>query len=224
MKKKIRIRALILDFDVTMATPSTLDINRIHQNLSRCLQKNGLLWPEQGYLLERIRILYETLLPVWGEEKSNALLHKIEAYIMSREMEAARESRLFSFTPEVLNQARAMGLRLAIASRNCGPAILSVFPEAGNYVLLSREKTARVKPHPGHFQEAARLMGVHIGACAAAGDHIMDMEAAQAAGCLGVGILSGLSGARELREHGADIIAADLSRLLPALAEKGYLI
>jgi phosphoglycolate phosphatase len=221
--KKIRIKALILDFDGTMATPSTLDFNRINQTLSRRLQKNGLFWPEQGYLLERIRALYETLPPAWGEEKSKALLRKIEAYIMSQEMAAARESRLFSFTPEVLDQARARGLCLAFVCRNCGPAILSVFPQAGDYVFLPREKAARViKPHPGHFLEAARLMGVDIGACAAAGDHIMDMEAARAAGCLGVGVLSGLSEARQLREHGADIIAADLSQLLPSLAGKGY--
>ncbi|MDR1396388.1 MAG: HAD hydrolase-like protein [Desulfarculales bacterium] len=223
MKKKIKIKALILDFDGTMATPSTLDFDGINQTLSLNLRQKGLLWPEQGYLLERIRILYETLPRAWGEEKSNALLREIKAYIMSREMEAARESRLFSFTPKVLAQAQAMGLSLAIASRNCGPAILSVFPEARNYVLLSREKVTQIKPHPGHFREAARLMGVDIDACAAAGDHVMDMEAAAAAGCLGVGVLSGLSSAGELREGGADIIVAGLAQLLPILAEKGYL-
>jgi phosphoglycolate phosphatase-like HAD superfamily hydrolase len=50
----------------------------------------------------------------------------------------------------------------------------------------------------------------------------MDMEAARASGCLGVGVLSGLSQAKDLLEQGAEIIIDDLSRLLPVLTEKGY--
>jgi phosphoglycolate phosphatase len=221
--KKTPVRALILDFDGTMATPSTLDIAGINQHLSGSLRRQGLTWPEQGYLLERTQMLKNSLPPHWSEEKIGKLIQEIKDHIMLREMEAAQDSRLFSFTSRVLAQAEAMGLRLAIASRNCRPAILSVFPQAGAYVLLSRETVEQVKPHPHHFREAARLMEVDIKNCAAAGDHIMDMEAARASGCLGVGVLSGLSQAQDLLDRGAEIIIDDLSRLLPALTEKGYL-
>ena len=219
----MKIKGLILDFDGTMATPSTLDFKRLNDEFALCLAALGVTWPGEGYLLERIQGLQTGLLPLWGPDKTNGLIAKIRQRIVDSEVEAAQASQLFSFTPQVLEEARQVGLQVAIVSRNCAPAILSVFADAEDYNLLSRERVASVKPDPTHFMAAAQRMEVAIDACVAAGDHIMDMQAARAAHCLGVGVLSGLNSAQDLKQHGANIVVDNIAHLLEALRGRGFL-
>ena len=45
------------------------------------------------------------------------------------------------------------------------------------------------------------------------GDHPFDMEAASAAGCIGIGVLSGWGKRSNLKKSGANFIIKDLSEL-----------
>jgi phosphoglycolate phosphatase len=215
------IAGLIFDFDGTLANASSLDFNQINLGLCRMAAAWGLKWPAQGYVLERLQTLkcacqgHKT--PVQIQE----IIASMQAYIMNEEIAAAGQSRLWAFTPQVLAAAAAAGIKLAIVSRNCRPAILRVFPQADNYILIAREDTLKVKPDPAHFHQAARRMEVDIRACAVIGDHPMDMQGGKAAGCLTVGVLSGLGDEAGLRASGADLVMDNISYLLPALCRLG---
>ncbi len=219
----MKIKGLIFDFDGTLATPSTLDFTELNQTLAAKAAGLGYLWPSQGYVLERLQGLLAWAERELGSTQAQALALDFREYIKSREVAAARQSRLFGFSLGVLGQAVRQNLRIAIASRNCAEAILAVYPEAAGHVFLPRGACPWVKPDPRHFIQAAKLMGVEIAACAALGDHPMDMQAATAAGCLGIGVLSGLKQAPELLASGAQTVLNDISQLMAWLKSQALL-
>ena len=69
------------------------------------------------------------------------------------------------------------------------------------------------KPKPGMLLEAARELGVDLGASYFVGDHLTDLEAARAAGCRAILVMTGRGAAsadRAGRDHPGVPIVADL--------------
>lgn len=209
-------RALIFDFDGTLAELN-IDFVAMRQEVMDLAFSLGLEppWPGQGYLLEQVELAASRL----GNGFKDQALELIE----QRELAAARQGRLFAFSRELLARARAEGYLLAIISRNCGPAIRQVFPQVDQQsdVFLPRETVARTKPDPFHPLEALRRLGVEPARAALVGDHPTDLQAAQAAGCLPVGVASGRVGLAELEAAGAALVLPDASGLLEALCLLG---
>jgi phosphoglycolate phosphatase-like HAD superfamily hydrolase len=74
------------------------------------------------------------------------------------------------------------------------------------------------------FLEAARRLGVEPRSAFVVGDSIWDLLAAQRAGSLGIGVLSGGYGENELQQAGAYRVYADPAELLLRLDELGIRI
>jgi HAD superfamily hydrolase (TIGR01549 family) len=84
-------------------------------------------------------------------------------------------------------------------------------------VLVTRESTRRLKPHPAPILHAARLLGVPVERCVMVGDTTMDIKAARRAGAWAVAVLCGFGEREELERAGAHVIlehTAHLSSLL----------
>jgi phosphoglycolate phosphatase len=217
------IAGLIFDFDGTLANASSLDFKQINLGLRHMAAAWGLEWPNEGYILERLQAFKYACQGCKTPDQIQRMIAAMETYLINAEMDAAAQSQLWAFTPQVLAEAEAAGIKLAIVSRNCRPAILRVFPQADNYVFIPREDTLKVKPAPEHFQQAARRMKINISACAVIGDHPMDMQGGKAAGSLSVGVLSGLGDAAGLKANGADLIMDNISYLLADLRRLGFM-
>ncbi|MFH1035804.1 MAG: HAD hydrolase-like protein [Pseudomonadota bacterium] len=207
-------QALIFDFDGTLAELN-IDFAAMRAEVEALARGLGLAgpWPGQGYLLEQVEAVALAL--------GDGFAARAGQLIMERELAAARQGRLFDFTPGLLERARAQGLSLAIISRNCGPAIRLVYPQVDQacQVFLPREAVPRTKPDPGHPLEALRRLGLAPGNAALIGDHPSDMQTALAAGCLPVGVASGRVGRDELLAAGAALVLPDASSLLDALSQ-----
>jgi HAD superfamily hydrolase (TIGR01509 family) len=100
-----------------------------------------------------------------------------------------------------------------------GPLSLLGIP-AGTPVV-TRDQVAYAKPNPDLFLRAAERLGVPPGDCFVVGDSIWDLLAAQRAGALGVGLLSGGYGSEELETAGAYRVYEDPGHLLAHLDELG---
>ena len=87
--------------------------------------------------------------------------------------------------------------------------------------IVTRDQVAYAKPNPDLFLAAAERLGVPPGDCFVVGDSIWDLLAAQRAGALGVGVLSGGYGREELEEAGAYRVYEDPADLLAHLDELG---
>jgi len=84
-------------------------------------------------------------------------------------------------------------------------------------VLVTRESTWRLKPHPAPIRHAARLLGVPTDRCVMVGDTTVDVKAARRAGAWAVAVLCGFGEREELERAGAHVIlehTAHLSSLL----------
>jgi HAD superfamily hydrolase (TIGR01509 family) len=87
--------------------------------------------------------------------------------------------------------------------------------------IVTRDQVAYAKPNPDLFLAAAERLGVPPGDCFVVGDSIWDLLAAQRAGALGVGLLSGGYGREELDTAGAYRVYDDPADLLAHLDELG---
>ncbi len=87
--------------------------------------------------------------------------------------------------------------------------------------VITRDQVAYAKPNPDLFLAAAERLGVPPGDCFVVGDSIWDLLAAQRAGSLGVGLLSGGYGREELQQAGAYRVYEDPANLLAHLDELG---
>ena len=84
-------------------------------------------------------------------------------------------------------------------------------------LLVTRESTWRLKPHPGPIRHAARLLGVEVERCVMVGDTTVDVKSARRAGAWAVAVLCGFGEREELERAGAHIVlehTAHLSSLL----------
>ncbi len=87
--------------------------------------------------------------------------------------------------------------------------------------VVTRDQVAYAKPNPDLFLAAAERLGVPSGDCFVVGDSIWDLLAAQRAGALGIGLLSGGYGREELEQAGAYRVYEDPAGLLAHLDELG---
>jgi HAD superfamily hydrolase (TIGR01509 family) len=88
-------------------------------------------------------------------------------------------------------------------------------------VVVTRDEVARAKPDPDLFLTAAQRLGVAPERCFVVGDSIWDLLAAQRAGSLGIGLLSGGYGREELQDAGAYRVYADPKQMLEHVEEVG---
>jgi len=82
-------------------------------------------------------------------------------------------------------------------------------------VVVTRDSSERLKPHPQPVEEAARQLGIDVTRCVMVGDTRVDVRAAKSAGALAIGVLSGFGSRRDLRH--ADLMLRDITELLETL-------
>jgi HAD superfamily hydrolase (TIGR01509 family) len=125
---------------------------------------------------------------------------------------------------ELLTTLSSMRVPWAIATsgaeKTAGPTLAMLGIPEGT-PIVTRDQVAYAKPNPDLFIAAAERLGVPLGDCFVVGDSIWDLLAAQRAGSLGVGVLSGGYGREELEQAGAYRVYEDPADLLAHLDELG---
>jgi beta-phosphoglucomutase family hydrolase len=116
--------------------------------------------------------------------------------------------------------AREAGLARAVvsSSTNCRDVLLAadiedLFEERIDGVVAEREHL-QGKPAPDTFLAGARALGVEPGQAAVFEDALVGVQAGRAGGFACVVGVDRAGQAKELREHGADIVVGDLAELL----------
>jgi HAD superfamily hydrolase (TIGR01509 family) len=87
--------------------------------------------------------------------------------------------------------------------------------------VVTRDQVERAKPDPHLFLAAAQRLDIDPRSCFVVGDSVWDLLAAQRAGALGIGLLSGGYGREELERAGAYRVYADPAEMLTRLEEVG---
>jgi len=82
------------------------------------------------------------------------------------------------------------------------------------HVVVTREDTWRIKPHPSPVRHAAEALDLPVERCLLVGDTPADIYAARSAGARSAGVLCGLGREDELERAGADLILNTTSELV----------
>ncbi len=128
---------------------------------------------------------------------------------------------------ELLATLSREGVPWAIAtsgSREVAARTLRILEVPDDVPVVTRTDVAHAKPNPDLFLEAARRLDIEPRSAFVVGDSIWDLLAAQRAGSLGIGVLSGGYGRAELQSAGAYRIYDDPADLLAHLDELGIRI
>lgn len=122
-------------------------------------------------------------------------------------------------TEEALRVLRSRGYLLGVVTNRDRAEAEALLQAAGLRplvaVMISREDSARMKPHPMPVRLAAEKLGIKAEQCIVVGDTGVDMRAGKAAGSLAVGVRCGFGQDRDFRE--ADLVLdkpADLTAWL----------
>ncbi len=209
--RKIFLKAVVFDFDGTLATLN-VDFVKMRRGIIALLSQYevpcGNL--ENLFALEMVDEGSRAL-DVKDPLKGRRFMDEALQMIHDIEMEGAQKGNLLDGIEDMVSLLKQRGVKTGIVTRNCIDAVRCIYPgvdESFN-AIISREFTPRVKPHPDHLRTAFEQMGVLPHHTAMVGDHPMDIMAGKKAGSFTVGVLTGHSGAEALGEAGADLVIPD---------------
>jgi HAD superfamily hydrolase (TIGR01549 family) len=125
---------------------------------------------------------------------------------------------------ELLQSLTSLGVPWAIATSGSDATArpsLEALAIPDGVPVITRDQVAYAKPNPDLFLAAAAALGVPATGCFVVGDSVWDLLAAQRAGALGIGLLSGGYGREELETAGAYRVYEDPGDLLKHFDELG---
>ncbi|MHA1372627.1 MAG: HAD family hydrolase [Promethearchaeota archaeon] len=119
---------------------------------------------------------------------------------------------------EVLTALKARDKIICIASSNIKKALFRVI-ETFNLkklidVVVGLDDIKKGKPDPEIIIRCTTMAGVKPEECIVVGDSIYDMQAAKAAGCYVVGVLTGASSRSDLLNNGANFILHSVKEII----------
>jgi phosphoglycolate phosphatase len=217
-----RLRAVVFDFDGTLARPA-LDFPLMKRRIA-ALARDYLgrpAEPGQTPALEWI----ETLAQNMDSAHAQSFRGQSHSLIQDMEEEAASRTSLFEFVRPALKRLRSRGIAPAVITRNNRQAVAAVFPDAENYVsvILTREDVDAVKPDPAHLLAALQAVGVGPPEALMVGDHPSDTLTARRAGTYAGAVASGGTPMEELLHDDPDFFAPDVGELLRDLEAQGWI-
>lgn len=214
------IKAVVFDFDGTLAKLN-IDFPLMREAVLDLISAYNV--PLDGlkelFTLETIEAGKE-LISRHGPEKEVEYIERAKRLISDIEIEAARKGELIDGTRQMLNDLKARDIKTGVVTRNCQVAVREVFSDIDSFcmVVITRELTGNVKPHPEHLRMALEILDTAPEHSAMVGDHPMDINMGKEVGAHTIGVLTGHSEAGVLREAGADIIIESAAEIVEYLS------
>ncbi len=121
-----------------------------------------------------------------------ALRRTAFARLEAMEVEGCANPILLPGTRELLTELTGRGVKVGVVTRNCRRVSVSLLARFAlpHDLLLTRDDVAKTKPNPEHLWEALEMLAEAPNTALMVGDHWMDVQAGQRAGCLGtLGVL-----------------------------------
>lgn len=213
------IEALLFDLDGTLMDTDDQAVERLARSLER--------WhfPNPGHLARRLIMASETpgnllmtFLDVLGlDAPTMRFTDRLRRW---RGLYTKPDFRIMDGVPELL-AALDGRYHLAVVTtrgRAEAEAFLGQYGLSGYFdLLVSRESTWRLKPHPAPILYAAQKLGIPAWKCAMVGDTTVDVKAARRAGAIAVAVLCGFGERKELERAGAHVILEHTTHLLELL-------
>lgn len=215
------IRAVLFDLDGTLVHTAP----DIRAALNTSMLANGLAPVSEAQVAAFIgrggRVLAQRAIESQHRSEPELALAVFEGYVDAYRTQLGTLSHALPGAARCLQQLAARGLKLAVvtnALQRFAEAILARYELSGYLQLIvGGDRISPGKPHPDPLWFACRTLGMQPSEALMVGDSINDIEAADAAGCMAVGINGGYVGDRPLT--GTDCSLIDNLEELPALLQ-----
>ncbi len=216
--------AFLFDVDGTL-------IDSVYEHVeawSTALKSAGLVFPKWK-LHRRIGMSGESFVYELLRENEHRPLQKgeLEAMEQLHDEEFSKRIPVLDLLPgarDLLGHLSSIKVRWAIATTGNGKQtarLLKKLQLPKDVPIITGDDVSKTKPAPDAFVLAAKRLRVPMEDCVVVGDSVWDLLAAVRRRALGVGLLSGGSGAEELEQAGAFRIYNDPGDLLMHLEQLG---
>ncbi len=198
-----KLRVWLFDLDGTL-------INTDDQAMMR-LQKRLHLLGRWSHSLARRLVM-------WSEGPTNTLVTCLDALGLDDLLFALnqrigwKDDEGFHIIPGVTDALRFLAPRYTLGivstrSKEAAYDFLAQYQLRDLFsIVVTREDTPRLKPHPEPLQYAARKLGVEAETCIMVGDTPVDIHAARRAGMWSLGVLCGFGDLQDLRKARSHLI------------------
>lgn len=213
-------RAILFDFDGTLAP--NLDLPDLRRQVVEFTLAHQVPEPVfAGRYIVEILDAAADWLAAQDTGTAEAFHRRGHALIREFEVAAARDTVPFEDAVTALQALRRAGKRLAVITRNCRDAVLTVYPDLPAHCdgLLARDDVPHLKPDPRHLNVALDAVGEPAERAIMVGDGEMDMHLGRSRGMFCIGVLTGSSDETRLLEAGADVVVPRAGSLSLALEQ-----
>lgn len=212
-------RVLVYDFDYTLADSS----QGVIESMSYALRQLGLATPSPDRIKRTIGLSLEGALdslaprPVGGPEHEAFVRH----FIARADEVMADQTHLYPGVVELVRTAHELGIRQGIVSNKLRRRIVEVMRRESIdslfEVIVGAEDTSGHKPDPAALLMALERLGCLPRHAIYIGDHVVDGQAAASAEVPFVGVLTGMTSARQLRKHRPIAVVGCVTELIEVL-------
>lgn len=218
------VKGIVFDLDGTLIN-SKIDFPGMKRRIISLLESKGapagLLSPNET-TVEILRKA-EDLWRGRPKKEFQEILRAVEEIMDGAELDALQTVVEVGGTSEAVRRLKGMGLKLAVLTRGHRAYAIRALEKTGMLgffdVILARGETPKPKPEPEALIHAASLMGLKADEVLLVGDHRIDMECAQRAGCRFIGVKTGPLGEASWGERKPEILVENLQQLTEYLIE-----
>ena len=194
----MRFRAILFDFDFTLADSTAGAIECVNHALVAC----GFPAAEREAIRRSVAYpLPEVLARLTGVEDEAAAAAFAQAFISRADEVMAPLTALYPGVASAVEQLRVRGLKTGIVSTKFRYRIQAIFAnhDAGELfdVIVGGEDVRRHKPHPESLERAIARLELLPEETLYVGDHPVDAQAAEAAGVPFAIVCSGVASEEE---------------------------
>jgi phosphoglycolate phosphatase len=206
------VEAVLFDLDGTLVE-SGIDFGRMRREMLELAAEVGC----EIAGLHRADILVIRDAACARASDAAEMLRLAEARLVAIERVALESATLVVGAGALLASLVERGVRVGIVTRNCREIAEDSMRRFGlpYDVLVAREDTPRVKPHPDHLFQALTALEVEPPAAVMVGDGRMDIQAGHAAGLRTVGYLAANRPEEYFTDPVPDRVIRSLAELMP---------
>jgi len=220
------IRAVVFDLDGTLVR-FNIDFRTVRAEVRSFLISQGVPASVLSLNESIFEMLKKTEIFLKNSGKTGKAVEEVRKQALAiaekYEVEAAKTTVLLPGVIEVLKTLKGMGLKIGVCTVNGEKSVYHIMQrfKVGSFfdAVASREHVKSVKPEAEHLEKTLEVLGVSPKEALVVGDSSADMKCARSVGAVAVGLLTGVSTAKELIDSGANYLITSLTDL-PTLVKQ----
>ncbi len=218
----MKVSGILFNFDGTLIQ-SSINFKEMKSEIISLLGSLGAtvngLTPEKA----TVEIVDEGIKRLRLKGRNDEFMFKVEKIMDSFELKGVNNAKVIPGIQESLRKLKERNYKLAIITRSCKEYTKKVLERTGlsNFIdlSLSRDEVENPKPSAEHLLKALENLNLKPEEALMVGDHKLDYISAKKAGVKFIGVLTGFSSEKELREAGVELIIESVASL-PYLIDK----